>query len=113
VHRASWQGTRLVFEPESPALKPKGEEMGASISEIALLKIVEKIPQASQKHARTMLFIHGHKNTYFSLKELSQKTLIEQKELERILEELAGKKLLEKEGCLYKKPEKEKIGELL
>ncbi len=87
--------------------------MGASVKEIALLKIAEGIPNASQKHARTLLFIHGHKNTYFSLKELQQKTLIENKELEAILEELAKKRLLEKEGCLYKKPEKEKIAEII
>ena len=87
--------------------------MSATVKEVALLKLVQRIPKASAKHERTMLWLHGHKNSYFSLKEIGENTLLKDSELEKILEALEEKKLLEREGCLYKKPEKEKIAEML
>jgi len=88
--------------------------MTATLNEIAFLKLVqEKIPNSSQMHVRAMLCILGKKNSYLSFQEIERDSLIADSKLRKILKAFAKKKLVEKEGCLYKKPESEKLVEII
>lgn len=88
--------------------------MGLTISEIAVLKtMLKRIPKASSSHLRALLCILEEKECYLSLEEIRKNTLLEGKVLEKIMQSLSKNSLVQKEGCLYRKIEQEKIVEII
>jgi len=84
------------------------------LKEIALLRmLLQKKPNATPKHIRTLLCILRHKNTYLSIEDIEKNTLIKNEELEKIMQSFSKNRLVEKEGCLYKKNSGEKIAEMI
>ena len=91
-----------------------GKMKGTTLKEMALLKmLLQKKTNATPKHIRTLLCILRHKNTYLSIEDIKKNTLIENKELEKIMQSFSKNKFVEKEGCLYKKINGEKIAEII
>lgn len=87
---------------------------GLTIKELALLFILfDRIPKAKAKHVMALLCIMRNKNSYLSMEEIGRNTLILDAELEKIMRCFAKNKLVEKDGCLYKKPMEEKIAEII
>lgn len=87
---------------------------GTTLGELALLRIMQKsIPDATPKHARVLLCIIRQKNNYLSLKEIEQESLVQDHELEKVMSGLSKNNLVQKEGCLFKKPVGEKIVEMI
>lgn len=74
---------------------------------------MERTQKVSPRHVRTLLWILRGKNNYFSLEELEKNTLVGNGELKRIMQSLTENELLQKDGCLYRKPEREKIAEII
>ncbi len=87
---------------------------GTTLKEMALLRmLLQKKNNATPKHIRTLLCILRHKNTYLSIKDIEKNTLIKNEELEKIMQSFSKNKFIEKEGCLYKKINEEKIAEII
>jgi len=85
-----------------------------TISELALLRLLQKqIPKASASHARTLMCILGKKESYQTIEEIAKSTLLENRALEKIMKALEQNRLVQKEGCLYRKPNEEKIVEII
>jgi len=80
---------------------------------VLILLLQEKISNATRNHVNALLYIIGQKNEYLSLDEMGESTLIKAKDLRKIMQALAKKRLVQKEGCLYRKPESEKIAEII
>ena len=80
---------------------------------VMLLLLLEKNSNPAPKEVRALLCILGKKNSYLSLEELGKSTLIQDRELRRVMQTLAQKQLVQKEGCLYRKPESEKIARII
>ncbi len=87
---------------------------GTTLKEAALLRmLLQQKPNASPKYIRTLLCILRHKNTYLSIKDIEKNTLVENCELKKIMQTFSKSKFVEKEGCLYKKINEEKIAEII
>ena len=87
---------------------------GMSVREFALLKLfLQKRQKISPVQFRALLCVLAQKDTYLSPEDIGQAGIVSPKELEKILKSFAREQLLEKEGCLYKKPECEKIAEAI
>lgn len=87
---------------------------GLSVREFALLKLfLQKKQKISPVQFRALLCVLAQKETYLSPKEIGQNSAVSQKELEKILKSFAKEQLIEKDGCLYKKPECERIAEAI
>jgi hypothetical protein len=85
-----------------------------SVREFALLKLfLQKRQRISPVQVRALLCVLGQKQAYLSLEEIEEKSLLSQRELEKILKGFAREQVLERQGCLYKKPEEEKIVEVI
>ncbi|MCX6799465.1 MAG: hypothetical protein NTW59_05220 [Candidatus Diapherotrites archaeon] len=85
-----------------------------TIVELACLRLLKrKVPKASPQQMSAMLCLMREKQSYLSLEEISGSTRIHNSELQKIMRSLAKEQLVEKEGCLYKKPELQKIAELI
>ncbi len=84
------------------------------MKEAASLRVLfQKAPNASPKHVRALLCILRHKNTYLSMKDIEKNTFIKNSELKKIMQSFSKSRLVEKEGCLYKKIDGEKIVEII
>ncbi len=91
----------------------RGEPVvGTTIKEVAVLRLLLQ-EKASPSHVRVALCILKQKNTYLSLEDIEKETLLKNGKLKKIMNYLAGKKLVQKEGCLFKKFEFEKIAEII
>ena len=88
--------------------------MGLTVKELASLQLLQKrIPNARARHVRALLCILSQSNSYISIEDIEKGSLIEGKDLQKVMDCLARKKLVEMDGCLYKKPEEEKIAALI
>jgi len=112
-------GRVLAWSSDSSTLHPIQKKevfqtAAISIVELAILiKVLEKTPNLKRKHLIALFCILMDKNSYFSLEEMEKLTLLENGELEKVLNSFESQKLLERDGCLYKKPESEKIVEII
>ena len=89
-------------------------EQGTTVTELAMIRLLlKKNPDITPAHLRTMLWLLKEKNSYFSLEEIEKSTLSKNREIKKIMKCLEKNNFLEKDGCLYKKPEKEKIAEII
>lgn len=87
---------------------------GITIRELALILILlQKNPKAKARHLMALLCIMRSKNRYLSMEEIENNTLIVNGELKKIMDCFAKNSLVEKDGCLYKKPMEEKIAEII
>jgi len=78
------------------------------------MKILQKkMPKANSKHFRAMLCIARQKNNYLTIREIEERALLPSQEAEKIMECLSKKKLIQKEGCLFKKPREETIMQMI
>lgn len=109
------QGACLAKSPSALLQPIRGAWVeGLTIKELALLFILlDRIPKAKAKHVRTLLCILRNKNNYLSIEEIEKNTLILNGELKKIMQCFAKNNLVEKDGCLYKKPAEEKIAEII
>ena len=87
---------------------------GTTLKEAAMLRILsQKVPEAGPMHVMALLCILREKNSYFSLEDIEKNTLIRNGELKKIMDVLSKNSIVEKEGCLYRRPESEKIAEII
>ena len=88
--------------------------MEVTISELAYLRLLrERMPNASQQHVKTMICLLREKQSYLTIEDIENSTKIHNGELKKIMNSLKGKKLVETDGCLFKKPESKKIIEIM
>lgn len=87
---------------------------GTTVKEAAMLRILsQKVPEAGPSHVRALLCIMREKNSYFSLDDVERNTLIRNGKLKKIMDAFSKNSIVEKEGCLYRKLEFEKIAEII
>ncbi len=88
--------------------------VGITVSELAYLRILrERVPNATPQHVKTMLCLLHERQSYLTLEELEQSTKIHNGELRKIMRQFTAKRLVEREGCLFKKPGTERIVEII
>ncbi len=87
---------------------------GTTVTEAAFLRFLfERVPNATQRHVRALLCILRAKDSYLSMQEIEKNTLIGNGELRKIMHSFSKNRLVQKDGCLYRKPESEKIAEII
>jgi len=88
--------------------------MGVTVAELAYLRLLgEHFSKVTPLQIRTMLFLLEEKQSYFTLEEIEHSTKIHNGQLKKIMKQFTSKRLVEKEGCLFKKPENSKIVALI
>ena len=87
---------------------------GTTVKEAAMLRILaQKVPEAGPSHVMALLCILREKNSYFSLEDIEKNTLIRNGKLKKIMDAFSKNCIVEKDGCLYRKLESEKIAEII
>jgi len=75
--------------------------------------LVERVPGISPQHLKAMLWLMQEKQSYTTLEEIMRSTKIRERELLKIMRTFAEKNLVEQDGCLFKKPDTQKIAEII
>jgi predicted transcriptional regulator len=95
----------------SPFIEPSAGKI--SIVKLAQLRLLlEKIPRKKTEHNQTLLYIM-ESFFYKSEEEISQALNLPSKKISKIIQELAKKRLIEKNGCLCRQKPIEEILSLL
>ncbi len=103
---------RLVARPVLAPLQIKGlvQLEGVNITELAYLRLLrERVPNASPQHVLALLCLLREKDSWVTMHELEQSTTIHNGELKKIMQQFAAKQLVEQDGCLFRRPERERI----
>ncbi len=87
---------------------------GLTVWELAFVKILRaRVPGASPMHLKAMLALLRQKQDYLTLDEIESSTAIRNGELKKIMRDFTASRLVEKEGCLFRKPENKKVIEIV
>jgi len=87
---------------------------GMSVVEFALLKLfLQKRQKISAKQFRALLCVLARNETYLSPEEIGKGRVVSENELQKILRQFTKERLFEREGCLYKRLEGERIAEAI
>lgn len=87
---------------------------GLTVWELAFIKILRaRVPDAGPMHLKAMLALLREKQSYLTLDEIETSTAIHNGELKKIMQDFTATQLVEKEGCLFRKPENKKVIEIV
>ena len=98
--------------PSLPKKKLEGtiKLPGATLEELTYLRLLaERAQNATQLHVRIILCMLRAKQEYFTLEEIIFAAKATPAQAERTMRSLAQNGIVEKDGCLYKKPHCESI----